>query len=256
MLQLEGVSKRYSDSVALQPIDLDVGSGDTTVLLGPSGCGKSTLLRLMNGLILPDTGLVRFEGQLVDEDSVSSLRQRMGYVIQEGGLFPHLTAERNASLMATYLGWSASEITSRIRELAALTRMPSDVLDRYPAQLSGGQRQRVSLIRALMLDPDLLLLDEPLAALDPIIRFDLQEDLRRIFRTLGKTVVLVTHDVAEAAFFGDHLVLLDHGTIVQQGEFNDLVNHPADEIVSHFLSAHRRAASVSSPESATREEAR
>jgi osmoprotectant transport system ATP-binding protein len=239
MLELIGVSKRYGATRALQPTDLTVPAAKTTVLIGPSGCGKSTLIRLMNGLIWTDTGSVRFEGTQVVPENALALRQRMGYVIQDGGLFPHLTARDNVTLMARYLGWNADRIESRLAELATLTQFPAQGLDRFPGQLSGGQRQRVSLMRSLMLDPDLLLLDEPLGALDPIIRADLQADLRRIFQTLGKTVVLVTHDLAEAGFFGDLIVLLRDGRIAQQGRLHDLVHSPADPFVTRFINAQR-----------------
>src|SRR5208283_5251807 len=187
------------------PTDLTLPSGKTTVLIGPSGCGKSTLLRLMIGLIAPDTGTVRFQGLELTPVTARSLRQRMGYVVQDGGLFPHLTARQNATLMARYLGWEPERIDARLADLTARTQFPAEGLDRYPVQLSGGQRQRVSLMRALLLDPDVLLFDEPLGALDPMIRSDLQEVLRNLFRSLGKTVVLVTHDLGEAGYFGDRI---------------------------------------------------
>jgi len=239
MLELSGVSKRYGAAHALLPTNLSVPRGRTTVLLGPSGCGKSTLLRLMIGLIWPDAGTVRFEGTAVTPANALALRQRMGYVIQDGGLFPHLTARGNVTLMARYLGWGEDRIDQRLTELAGLTQFPGDGLDRYPVQLSGGQRQRVSLMRALMLDPDVLLLDEPLGALDPIIRSELQADLRDIFQTLGKTVVLVTHDLGEAGFLGDVIVLLRGGQIVQQGTLADLIHAPADPFVTRFINAQR-----------------
>lgn len=239
MLELSGVSKRYGPATALHPLDLAVPTGQTTVLIGPSGCGKSTLLRLMIGLIWPDTGTVQFEGSLISPANVLLLRRKMGYVIQEGGLFPHLTARGNATLMARYLGWEPSRIEARLAELVELTRFPRDGLERYPAQLSGGQRQRVGLMRALMLDPDLLLLDEPLGALDPIIRSELQGDLKTIFQALGKTVVLVTHDLGEAGFLGDRIVLLREGRMVQRGTIEDLVHQPAEPFVGQFIRAQR-----------------
>jgi osmoprotectant transport system ATP-binding protein len=239
MLELKGVCKHYGRTQALQPTDLVIPQGQTSVLIGTSGCGKSTLLRILIGLIWPDTGTVRFEGTEVRPDNVLTLRQRMGYVIQDGGLFPHLTARANVTLMARHLGWPRDRLDIRLKELADLTQFPSAGLDRYPAQLSGGQRQRVSLMRALMLDPNVLLLDEPLGALDPIIRSDLQADLRRVFQTLGKTVVLVTHDLGEACFFGDLIVMLRDGAIVQQGRFTDLVHAPADPFVTRFINAQR-----------------
>jgi osmoprotectant transport system ATP-binding protein len=248
MLELRGLSKLYGKMEALQPTDLRIAPGRTTVLLGPSGCGKSTLLRLMLGLLRPDTGTLIFDGKPIEP----SLRHRMGYVVQDGGLFPHLTARGNATLMAHYLGWESARIDNRVAELAELTQFPPDGLDRYPAQLSGGQRQRVSLMRALMLDPDVLLLDEPLGALDPIIRHDLQTDLRRIFQTLAKTVVLVTHDLGEAGYFGDHLVLLRAGRIVQQGTLLDLVKRPADPFVTQFINAQRSPLEALNGEGAAR----
>ncbi len=239
MFELSGISKRYGSTVAVCAVDLVVAAGQTTVLIGPSGCGKSTLLRLMLGLVRPDRGSVRFENDLLTPDNALLLRRRMGYVIQDGGLFPHLTARGNATLMARFLGWDARRICKRLDELVSLTHFPSDALARYPVQLSGGQRQRVGLIRALMLDPDVLLLDEPLGALDPMIRRDLQTDLRNIFRTLGKTVVLVTHDLREAGYFGDTTVLMREGGIVQAGSFDELLNHPAEGFVSDFVDAQR-----------------
>jgi len=170
---------------------------------------------------------------------IRSLRKKMGYVIQDGGLFPHLTARDNVTLMARYLKWDRGSIAQRLRELTDITRFPADGLDRFPAQLSGGERQRVSLMRALMLDPDVLLMDEPLGALDPMIRRELQTDLKRIFHTLKKTVVLVTHDLGEAAFFGDVIVLLREGRIVQQGTLDDLLDSPAEPFVTHFINAQR-----------------
>lgn len=244
MLKLRGISKIYAGRTVLRDIDLDIRAGKTTVLIGPSGCGKSTLLRLMIGLITPDAGTVTFKDKPIEPGSVLGLRRKMGYVIQDGGLFPHLTAERNVTLMARYLGWERQRIRQRVDELRDLTHLPADTLDRYPIQLSGGQRQRVGLMRALMLDPELLLLDEPLGALDPMIRADLQFDLSEIFRSLRKTVVLVTHDIGEAAFFGDAIVLLRNGQIVQQGTVYQLMHEPADLFVSSFFRAQRQPLEV------------
>ncbi len=239
MLTLQGVSKSYGGQPALFPTDLTIEPGRTVVLMGPSGCGKSTLLRLMIGLLRPDAGSVRFKGQQITPGTIGTLRHRMGYVVQDGGLFPHLTARGNTILMARYLGWEKRRIDARLESLVDLTRFPADGLDRYPVQLSGGQRQRVSLMRALMLDPDLILLDEPLGALDPMIRAELQADLKRVFQKLQKSVVLVTHDVAEAGFFADRIVLLRRGRILQQGSLADLVERPADPFVTQFINAQR-----------------
>lgn len=239
MFHLNGVSKQYAGRAALGPITLAMPTGRTTVVIGPSGCGKSTLLRLLIGLATPDSGTVAFDGAPVTPASARRVRRRIGYVIQDGGLFPHLTARGNITLMARHLGWDRPRIDARVTALAALTRFPADGLDRYPHQLSGGQRQRVGLIRALMLDPDALLLDEPLAALDPLVRADLQSDLREIFRSLGKTVVLVTHDLGEAVFFADRVVLLREGRIVQAGSPADLWHRPSDPFVTRFIQAQR-----------------
>ena len=201
MFELRGVSKFYDGAAApaLRGVSLVIQPARRTVLIGPSGCGKSTILRLMVGLVRPDAGQVLFQGTPVAAANVLPLRRRIGYVIQEGGLFPHLSAEGNVSLVARYLGWDARKIAARLAELADLVRLPAGLLGRLPFELSGGQRQRVGLMRALMLDPEVLLLDEPLAALDPVVRRELQDDLRAIFERLGKTVVLVTHDLEEAA---------------------------------------------------------
>jgi len=239
MLELSHVTKRYAGAAALENCDLKMASGETTVLIGPSGCGKSTILRLIIGLQLPDAGSIRFAGQPLEPAELPALRQRMGYVLQDGGLFPHLSARDNVTLMAHHLRWPTQRIVSRIEELAELTHFPVDGLDRFPVQLSGGQQQRVSLMRALMLDPEVLLLDEPLGALDPMIRFELQNDLREIFSRLHKTVVMVTHDLGEAAFFGDTIVLLRGGRIVQKGTLQQMLRAPADEFVTRFIQAQR-----------------
>ncbi|MDA7979949.1 MAG: ATP-binding cassette domain-containing protein [Pirellulales bacterium] len=239
MLAIHGISKCYGQTVALHPATISFIAGKTTALIGPSGCGKSTLLRLLVGLIPPDQGIIQFDGEELREDNLQAIRRRLGYVIQEGGLFPHLTARDNISLMASRLDWSDSQIDERLSELCSLTKFPRDGLNRFPAELSGGQRQRVSLMRALMLRPKVLLLDEPLGALDPLIRADLQRDLREIFRAAEATVILVTHDMGEAAYLADSIVLMRAGKIVQQGLFQDLWRQPADEYVTEFINAQR-----------------
>jgi osmoprotectant transport system ATP-binding protein len=239
VLELLGVRKRFAGVEVLRGIDVSVPAGRTTVLIGPSGCGKSTVLRLMIGLAHPDAGEVRFDGAAIAPRHVQAIRRRMGYVIQDGGLFPHLTARDNVTLMARHLGWSPARIDQRVAELVGLTRFPPDALGRFPAQLSGGQRQRVSLMRALLLEPEVILLDEPLGAMDPLIRAELQADLRAIFRALGKTVVLVTHDLGEAGFLGDFILLMRDGAVVQRGTLKELVSAPADPFVTHFINAQR-----------------
>ena len=237
MLSAQNVTKKYGDTVALDSVSLEPPSGRTTVLIGPSGCGKSTLLRAFIHLIPVDDGYVRFSGEVVSSANALNVRRRVGYVLQDGGLFPHLTARRNVTLLSDHLNEPGAN--ERVRNLCSLVHLEESMLDRYPAELSGGQRQRVSLMRALMLDPPALLLDEPLGALDPLVRADLQRDLREIFHKLGKTVVLVTHDLAEAAHFADHVVLMRSGRIEQEGSFTELVDKPETDFVREFVSAQR-----------------
>lgn len=238
-IEVEGIEKRYGATVAVDIPHLRVEPHTTLALIGPSGCGKSTLLRLVIGLLRPDRGVVRLGGTAMEPSTRRALRLRTGYVIQEGGLFPHLTAEENVAIVARDLGWDRARVRPRIDELADLARLTRAMLSRYPAELSGGQRQRVALMRALMLDPEVLLLDEPLAALDPMIRSGLQEELRDLFRKLRKSVLLVTHDIAEAAFLGAEIALMRQGRIVQRGTFEDLARRPADPFVTEFIQAQR-----------------
>ncbi len=239
-IALRDVEMRFGDVIALHSTNLQVEAGQTTVLIGPSGCGKSTILRLIIGLLTPTSGAVEFEGESVSQANILTLRRRMGYVIQDGGLFPHLTAAQNVTLMARHLQtFQEDQIQTKLDELCELTRFPKDGLVRYAVELSGGQRQRVSLMRALALDPDVLLLDEPLGALDPMVRASLQTELKEIFNRLGKTVILVTHDMAEAGYIGDSIVLMREGCIVQHGTLNDLRERPEDDFVSEFITAQR-----------------
>jgi len=239
MIELRGVGKSFAGMPAVHPTDLVAEAGKITVLIGASGCGKSTLLRLIVGLLEPSSGAVLFNGSPITPGSLQGLRRRMGYVIQDGGLFPHLTAEQNVTLMARHLEWTEDKIRPRLDELCDLTRFPKVGLIRYPVELSGGQRQRVSLMRALMLGPDVLLLDEPLGALDPMVRAGLQTDLKGIFQHLNQTVVLVTHDMGEAGYLGDKIVLMRDGTVIQEGSLADLRDRPATSYVTEFLNAQR-----------------
>jgi osmoprotectant transport system ATP-binding protein len=239
LVQLKNVAKKFGETVALAPTDFDFQAGLTTALIGPSGCGKSTLLRLIVALIEADSGRIFFDGAELTRANAQAVRRRTGYVIQEGGLFPHLTARGNVLVMARHLHRPPNESTRRLDELCELSRFPKNALDRYPSELSGGQRQRVGLMRALMLSPDLLLLDEPLGALDPLVRAGLQDDLKEIFARLKQTTILVTHDLAEAAFLADEIALLHDGRILQRGSAADLRDHPANEFVSQFINAQR-----------------
>ncbi len=238
-IEIANLRKTYDGTVALDVDRLVVGPRTTLALIGPSGCGKSTLLRLVIGLIPPDRGRITIAGVPMEPSSRRRLLLRVGYVIQEGGLFPHLTAEENVSLVARDQGWSKERIVKRLGDLLELTQIQKGLLARYPVQLSGGQRQRVALMRALMLDPEVLLMDEPLAALDPMIRSDLQRELRRTFERLGKAVLFVTHDMAEAAYVGDEIAMMRAGLVLQRGTLRNLIESPADPFVTDFIRAQR-----------------
>ena len=237
-IELRGVTVRLGGGAGVGPLDLVVARGEAVAVIGESGAGKSTLLRLVLGLAAPDRGTVQLGGVPVRADD-DALRRRIGYVVQGGGLFPHLTAGENAALVARHLRWDAGRVARRLAELLRLVRLPDGVAGRYPRELSGGQAQRVSLARALFLDPEVLLLDEPLGALDPLTRALLQQDLRQLFAELHRTVVLVTHDLAEASFLARRLVLLRDGAVAQVGTLDDLARRPADPFVSRFVHAHR-----------------
>ena len=239
LVHFRDVTKRFGDDFAIRDANLEIERGKITALIGPSGCGKSTILRLIVGLVTADTGEIQFDGEKIAAETIMKIRRRLGYVIQDGGLFPHLTARRNLTLQPRLFRKRRDEIEKRIMELCELTKFPGSGLDRYPLELSGGQRQRVSLMRALMLSPELLLLDEPFAALDPLVRMNLQRDLKEICARLQQTVLLVTHDLAEAAFLGNEIALMSEGQIIQRGSIADLRAKPANEFVREFISAQR-----------------
>ena len=243
MIALREVVKRYGPTATVGPVSLTVAAGETVALIGPSGCGKSTLLRLILGLLTPDAGEVMFDGTPVTPATARAVRLRCGYVVQElGGLFPHLTAADNVALVARQLGWAEARIAARVTELAGLVRLDAGLLARFPKALSGGQRQRVGVMRALMLDPPVLLLDEPLSALDPLVKAELRPDLRSLVRELGKAAVLVTHDLHDAAVLADRVALLNAGRVEQDGTLAELRARPATAFVTRFLDAQRVAA--------------
>lgn len=244
MITLQNITKSYGSTIALDNVSVDFPGKMTTALIGPSGCGKSTALRIIAGLTTPDSGQVTISGTSLDADTIYRLRKTMGYVIQEGGLFPHLTCFDNVCLLPAQEGWDQGRIEARVEELADLVRLSRTLLNAFPQQLSGGQRQRVSIMRALMHDPGILLLDEPLGALDSIVRAELQRDLRDIFERLQKTVVIITHDLAEAAYFSESLVLLRNGKIEQSGPLRSLASEPGSDFVTEFIRAQGDAASA------------
>jgi osmoprotectant transport system ATP-binding protein len=239
LINLKNITKHYGEIKAINRLSHSFKRGQTTVIIGPSGCGKSTLIKLMTGLIKPDSGEITINSSNLAASNLSDYRTKLGYVIQEGGLFPHLNVRNNVTISADYLNWNSEDIKERYMHLVHLTKLSDEYSIKYPHELSGGQRQRVSLMRALMLDPDLLLLDEPLGALDPLIRFDLQKDLKQIFTELRKTVLIVTHDLSEALYFADEIILMNDGSIEQTGARSDLIDHPANSFVKRFVTAQR-----------------
>ncbi len=243
-LEFIGVTRRFGAATAVEDFSLAVAPARTTALLGPSGCGKSTVLRLAIGLVAPDQGTIHLFGEALGDTNLESVRHRIGYVIQEGGLFPHLDVRDNVTLVARHLRWDDSRIARRFDELLSLVKLPTDFATRGIDEISGGQRQRVSLMRALMLDPPLLLLDEPLGALDPMVRSELQQDLGALFQMLRKTVVLVTHDVAECALLVDEVVLMRAGRIEQRGPLRALLQAPEGSFAQAFLTAQRGAREI------------
>jgi osmoprotectant transport system ATP-binding protein len=236
------VTKRYEgrDSAALDDLSLEIPAGTFCVLVGPSGGGKTTALKMVNRLIPFDSGEIRIDGRDIRELPLTELRRGIGYVIQQIGLFPHVTVAGNIGTVPGLLGWPRQKVAARTAELLELVGLEQADGKRYPAQLSGGQRQRVGLARALAADPPVLLMDEPFGALDPITRFRLQTELRRLHKEVGKTVIFVTHDVDEAIQMGDRIALLREGGVLAQYDTPDaILAHPADDFVKRFVGEDR-----------------
>ncbi len=242
MIRLRGLGKTYADgTVAVHDLDLEVGRGELLVLVGPSGCGKSTTLKMINRLIEPSAGTIEIDGRDVTGEDPVALRRRIGYVIQQVGLFPHQTIGTNVATVPSLLGWERKRSQDRAAELLRLVGLdPALYADRYPHQLSGGQRQRVGVARALAADPPVLLMDEPFGAVDPVVRGRLQEEFRDLQHRLGKTVVLVTHDIDEAVRLGDRVaVFAEGGRLAQVDTPARVLGQPADDFVAEFVGAGR-----------------
>ena len=242
MIRLDGVGKTFADgTVAVEALDLDVPRGAVVTLVGPSGCGKSTTLKMVNRLIEPTHGRIFLDGRDVTDADPVELRRGIGYVIQQVGLFPHQTIATNVATVPSLLGWSKADARARALELMDLVGLDPDVFaDRFPHQLSGGQRQRVGVARALAADPPVLLMDEPFGAVDPVVRARLQDEFLRLQRELGKTVLLVTHDIDEAVKMGDQVaVFAAGGRLAQYDEPAAILGAPADEFVSEFVGGSR-----------------
>ena len=235
MIEVQHLTKRFGAGVAVDDVSFGVGRGETLVLLGTSGCGKTTTLKMINRLIEPTEGTISVEGTDVGQQPGPELRRRIGYVIQDGGLFPHYTIAEAIATVPKLLGWPPEQTTERTRELMAKLQLPDTMLNRYPAELSGGQRQRVGLARALAARPPVVLMDEPFGALDPFTRRQVRRELFGLSELRETTVVLVTHDVAEALELADRIALMDRGKIVQIGPPDELMNQPANDFVRDFL---------------------
>jgi osmoprotectant transport system ATP-binding protein len=236
------VTKRYPgrDGAALHELSLDIPAGTFCVLVGPSGGGKTTALKLVNRLVSFDEGDIRIDGRSIRDMPVVELRRGIGYVIQQVGLFPHMTIADNVATVPRLLGWPKARMRERVAELLELVGLEADDAARYPAQLSGGQRQRVGLARALAADPPVLLMDEPFGALDPITRARLQQEVRRLHDAVAKTIVFVTHDIDEAITMGDRIAILREGGVLAQYDTPDaILASPADEFVAEFVGEDR-----------------
>ncbi|KOA71537.1 ABC transporter ATP-binding protein [Pantoea sp. CFSAN033090] len=235
MIEFDGVSRAFNGKAAVKDLSLQVAKGEFCVLLGTSGSGKSTTLKMINRLVEFDSGEIRFAGESIRQLDARTLRRRMGYAIQSIGLFPHWTVRKNIATVPVLLGWPRAQINERITALLALLNLDAQLLDRYPHQLSGGQQQRIGVARALAADPEVLLMDEPFGALDPVTRGVLQQEMLRIHQLSGRTIVLVTHDIDEALTLADRIVLMDNGEIVQQGRPVELLTQPKNDFVRDFF---------------------
>ncbi|MCY8857742.1 betaine/proline/choline family ABC transporter ATP-binding protein [Bacillus atrophaeus] len=240
MLTLENVSKNYKGGKkAVNSINLKIEKGEFICFIGPSGCGKTTTMKMINRLIEPSSGTIYIDGENIMEQDPVELRRKIGYVIQQIGLFPHMTIQQNIALVPKLLKWPEEKRKERARELLKLVDMGPEYLDRYPHELSGGQQQRIGVLRALAAEPPLILMDEPFGALDPITRDSLQEEFKKLQKTLHKTIVFVTHDMDEAIKLADRIVILKAGEIVQVGTPDEILRNPADEFVEEFIGKER-----------------
>lgn len=246
-IQFLNVSKHYpgTPAPAVDNITLEIPEGSIVILLGPSGCGKTTLLKMVNRLHEPTAGKILLDGVDIQSIPVNQLRRNIGYVIQQVGLFPHLTIAKNIAVVPELLGWDRQRINQRVDELLDLIHLPLDYRNRYPAQLSGGQQQRVGLARALAADPQVMLMDEPFGAIDAITRASLQDQLLELERRLKKTILFVTHDVEEALKLADEIIVLDKGRLVQKDTPCNLLANPANDFVRQLLSSDDRIRQLS-----------
>lgn len=240
MINFNNVSMSYGDNLIIKNMNLHIPKGELVVLIGPSGCGKTTSLQLMNRLIDPDSGTIEIDGKDIHKVNVIDLRRQIGYVIQEIGLFPHMTIRQNIEIVPKLLKWDEKKRLARTQELMKTVGLnPEEFMDRYPAKMSGGQQQRIGFLRALAADPPIILLDEPFGALDPVTRDSLQDELKRLQKELNKTMVFVTHDMDEAIKIADRIVIMNEGQIVQYDTPEEILLNPANQFVEKFIGKHR-----------------
>jgi len=240
VIRFENVTMAYGDNVVIKNLNFEIEEGQLVALVGPSGCGKTTILQLVNRLINPVSGKIYLEGVDIQTMNPVELRKKIGYVIQEIGLFPHMTIEQNIEIVPKLLKWPSEKRKKRTIELLEMVGMdPNTYLNRYPADLSGGQQQRVGVLRALAAEPPLILMDEPFGALDPIIRESLQDEIKKLQRNLKKTIIFVTHDMDEAIKIADIIVVIKDGEIVQSASPDELLSNPKNKFVEQFIGKHR-----------------
>lgn len=245
MIELKHVTKRYGEQTVIDDLSLTIARGKITVIIGLSGSGKSTILRMINRLEPFDSGSITFQSKNILDYKPEDLRRRMGYAIQSNGLFPHWNVAKNIATVPRLLGWNTAKIDQRVDELLSMLNLePAQYRHRMPHQLSGGQQQRVGVARAMSAKPEILLMDEPFGALDPITRKSIQTELRRIHQCDGKTILLITHDIDEALFLADHIVLIDKGTILQQGTPLEILTSPVNSFVKDFLGQESRGLKI------------
>lgn len=239
MIQFRNVSKRYGKKTILDNLTLDIKAGEFVILIGPSGCGKTTTLKTINRLIEPDSGEILIDGKDITKVDPVELRRTIGYVIQQIGLFPNMTVEQNIAVVPKLLNYKKEEIDEIVHRLLALVNMPyEENAKKYPSELSGGQQQRIGVLRALAASPPIVLMDEPFGALDPVTRDSLQEEVKKIQKKLGKTIVFVTHDMDEAIRLADTIVFMNEGKVLQVASPEEMLQNPADPIIKSFLGKH------------------
>ncbi len=240
-VKIENVTKKYGRITAIKRINLDVCGGELLILLGPSGCGKTTLLRTINRLVEFDEGRILINGKDNRDFDPVILRKNIGYVIQQIGLFPHMTVRENIGLVPKIEGWSEVQITQKVKKLLEIVSLPPEkFMNRKPKELSGGQQQRIGLARAMVMDPPLLLMDEPFGALDPILRKQLQEEFIKIKEKLNRTIIFVTHDIEEAFRLGDRIAILKEGKLIQLAKKNELLVNPADDFIADIVDSKKK----------------